>query len=76
MQIIYCSDSGIYQKRLQGSDPFQLARPCWIFHPIPRDYVIPSFPVETELQRFPTSAGHPAHGESIFRRGNDFRRRA
>jgi hypothetical protein len=76
MQIIYCSDSGIYQKRLQGFDPFQLARPCWIFHPIPRDYVIPSFSVVAEFSQNLPAAGHPAHGESTLRRGNDLRRRA
>lgn len=60
----------IYSRNLAGGcvDLLVLACCCWAVFPVP--------PPVAEFSHNLPAAGHPAHGESTLRRGNDFRRRA
>jgi hypothetical protein len=76
MKSYFYSDRESLKSGFAAHDPFHCAVPCWAAGPLPRDYVIPSFPAVSEHSHIPPSAGHPAQSASGVLRGKDLRRRA
>ncbi len=78
MQIRYYKDFAAYQSCLIECDVFQLAEPCWLAGPLPRDLILSS-PAALASRELPVPAGHPAQSEGSSvgpLRGKDSRRLA